>query len=94
MTFLLTLPGEPTTRELSGISLFSVIKDFAPITQFFPILALCCNIVVVSGNCFNYTKAGNLNLKLLTPYLLGSIPMSYIGGSLPIEKTIFSGGLV
>ena len=55
----------------------------------FPILALCCNIVVVSGNCFNYTKAGNLNLKLLTPYLLGSIPMSYIGGSLPIEKTIF-----
>jgi uncharacterized protein len=55
----------------------------------FPIIALCCNIIVVSGNCFNYIKAGNLNLKLLIPYLIGSIPMAFIGGSLPIEKKIF-----
>ena len=55
----------------------------------FPVIALSCNIIVVSGNCFNYIRAGNLNLKLLIPYLLGSIPLSYIGGSLPIEKTLF-----
>ena len=55
----------------------------------FPVLALSCNIVVVSGNCYNYIKAGNLNLKILIPYLFGSIPMSFIGGSLPIEKNIF-----
>ena len=55
----------------------------------FPIIALCCNIIVVSGNCFNYIRAGNLNLKLLTPYLIGSIPMAFIGGSLPIEKKVF-----
>ena len=30
----------------------------------FPIIALACNIIVVSGNCFNYIRAGNLNLKL------------------------------
>ena len=55
----------------------------------FPIIALCCNIIVVSGNCFNYIKAGNLNLKLLIPYLIGSIPLAFIGGSLPIEKKLF-----
>jgi len=55
----------------------------------FPIVALSCNIIVVSGNCFNYIRAGNLNLKLLLPYLIGSIPLSYIGGSLPIEKKLF-----
>ena len=55
----------------------------------FPLIALSCNIVVVSGNCFNYIRAGNLNLKLLFPYLLGSIPLAFIGGSLPIEKKIF-----
>jgi|TARA_B110000438_G_C15784810_1_gene637914 uncharacterized membrane protein YfcA len=55
----------------------------------FPLIALLCNIVVVSGNCYNYIKAGNLNLKLLTPYLAGSIPMSYLGGSLSIEKELF-----
>ena len=55
----------------------------------FPIIALCCNIIVVSGNCYNFTKAGNLNLKLLLPYLIGSIPFSFIGGSLLIEKSFF-----
>ena len=55
----------------------------------FPIVALSCNIIVVSGNCFNYIRAGNLNLKLLLPYLIGSIPLAYIGGVLPIEKKLF-----
>ena len=55
----------------------------------FPVIALSCNIIVVSGNCFNYIRAGNLNLKLLIPYLVGSIPLAYIGGSLPIEKRLF-----
>jgi len=55
----------------------------------FPIIALACNIVVVSGNCINYIRAGNLNLKLLTPYLIGSIPMSFVGGSLAIDKKLF-----
>ena len=55
----------------------------------FPVIALSCNIIVVSGNCFNYIRAGNLNLKLLIPYLVSSIPLAYIGGSLPIEKKLF-----
>ena len=55
----------------------------------FPVIALSCNIIVVSGNCFNYIRAGNLNFKLLLPYLIGSIPLAYIGGSLIIEKKLF-----
>jgi len=55
----------------------------------FPVIALSCNIIVVSGNCVNYIRAGNLNLKLLYPYLIGSIPLAYVGGSLPIEKQFF-----
>ena len=55
----------------------------------FPVIALFCNIIVVSGNFFNYIRAGNLNLRLLVPYLIGSIPLAYIGGSLSIEKQTF-----
>ena len=55
----------------------------------FPLIALTCNIIVVSGNCFNYIKAGNLNFRLLYPYLIGSIPLAYVGGSLPVEKQLF-----
>ena len=55
----------------------------------FPVIALCCNIIVVSGNCFNYVKAGNLNTNLLFPYLIGSIPLAFFGGSLQIGKGFF-----
>ena len=55
----------------------------------FPAIALLCNIFVVSGNCFNYIRAGNLNLKLLVPYLVGSVPLAFIGGSLQIDKDLF-----
>ena len=55
----------------------------------FPILALICNIIVVSGNSLNYVRSGNLNLKLLTPYLIGSIPFSFFGASISITKELF-----
>ena len=55
----------------------------------FPVIALSCNIIVVTGNCINYSRAGNLNLKFLAPYLVGSIPMAFIGGALSIEKELF-----
>jgi len=54
----------------------------------FPVIALICNIIVVSGNSFNYIRAGNHNFKLLVPFLVGSIPFAFIGGSLKIEKEI------
>jgi len=55
----------------------------------FPVIALLCNIIVVTGNSINYIRAGNYNLKLLTPFLLGSIPLAFIGGTLFIKKEVF-----
>ena len=31
----------------------------------FPVIALFCNIIVVTGNSINYVRAGNHNIKLL-----------------------------
>ena len=55
----------------------------------FPIIALLCNIIVVSGNSFNYLRAGNHNFKLLLPFLIGSVPLAFLGGTLKIDKEIF-----
>ena len=55
----------------------------------FPVIALFCNVIVVSGNTFNYVRAGNLNFRLLIPYLIGSIPFAFLGGSINIDKYIF-----
>ena len=55
----------------------------------FPVIALFCNILVVTGNSINYIRAGNHNFKLLIPFLIGSIPFSFLGGTLIINKEIF-----
>jgi uncharacterized membrane protein YfcA len=55
----------------------------------FPLIALLCNIIVVSGNSYNYIRAGNHNFKLLIPFLIGSIPLAFLGGTLSINKEIF-----
>ena len=54
-----------------------------------PVIALFCNIIVVTGNSVNYIKAGNHNFTLLIPFLIGSIPSAFIGGALIVEKEIF-----
>ena len=54
-----------------------------------PMLALSCNIIVVSGNSLHYVRAGHFNKRLLVPYLVGSIPFSYFGGTLVINQLIF-----
>lgn len=54
-----------------------------------PVVALICNIVVVAGNSFHYARAGHLSRRLSLPLVAASIPLSYIGGRLPIEKETF-----
>ncbi len=55
----------------------------------FPVIALFCNIIVVTGNSINYVRAGNHNIKSLLPFIIGSIPFAFFGGTLTIDKRIF-----
>lgn len=61
--------------------------DFALI----PIVALSCNIVVVSGNTLRYSSAGLIPWSKLWPILLLSVPMAWLGGRLNIPETLFIG---
>ena len=55
----------------------------------FPIIALICNIIVVTGNSINFFRTKNTNLSLLTPYLVGSVPFAFFGASISINKNLF-----
>ena len=55
----------------------------------FPIIALICNIIVVTGNSINFLRTKNTNLSLLTPYLIGSVPFAFFGASISINKSLF-----
>jgi uncharacterized membrane protein YfcA len=51
--------------------------------------ALLCNIVVVTGGTYLFYKEGYINLKKALPFVLVSIPMSFLGGYFPIKEKSF-----
>jgi len=60
-------------------------------TLIMPLIALACNIVVVSGNVVRYARAGILNFRRYIPLVILSVPMAALGGSIPISKKLFMG---
>ena len=58
-----------------------------------PAIALVCNIIVVSGGIWRFSRTGHLSLRRLTPFLVTSIPMAWLGGRLLISETVFIGML-
>ncbi len=54
-----------------------------------PIIALICNIIVVSGNAIHYVRAGYLKWRIFLPPAMVSVPCAYLGGRLEIEKEQF-----
>jgi len=60
-------------------------------TPFFiiPIIALICNICVVTGNSFRYMRAGLIDFKRAYPLFILSVPSAWIGGQLPISERLF-----
>ena len=56
-----------------------------------PSIALTCNILVVSGGVYHYTRSGSLSLGRLLPYIVLSIPMAWLGGRLPVSEQVFTG---
>ena len=51
--------------------------------------ALVCNLVVVTGSCFLFYKAGHLKFKTFFPFILASIPMAFLGAVFRLEEHIF-----
>jgi uncharacterized membrane protein YfcA len=56
-----------------------------------PAIALSCNILVVTGGVYHYTCAGVLSVKKLMPFIVLSVPMAWLGGSLLVSEQVFIG---
>lgn len=56
-----------------------------------PTIALACNIVVVSGGVWRFSRAGEMEITRFWPFLVTSIPAAWLGGRLPISETVFVG---
>jgi len=56
-----------------------------------PAIALVCNVIVVSGGVWRFSRTGDLSLKRLMPFLAASVPAAWIGGRIPVSETLFIG---
>ncbi len=54
-----------------------------------PTISLTLNILVTSIGSFNFIRNKHTRLRLIIPFFVSSIPMSYIGGLLKMQKEIF-----
>lgn len=55
-----------------------------------PLIALACNILVVSGNVIRYGMTGNLEWRALLPALALSVPLAWLGGRMEVSEFVFS----
>ena len=51
--------------------------------------ALALNIVVATLVSYRFWRGGHVNWRALAPFLIGSVPLAFFGGSLPIAPGLY-----
>ncbi|NOY67303.1 MAG: sulfite exporter TauE/SafE family protein [Gammaproteobacteria bacterium] len=54
-----------------------------------PLVSLTLNLCVTTIGSFNFIRYHHARFNLIMPFLVGSIPMAYLGGSLNLPKEVF-----
>lgn len=72
-----------------GSSYTALMAIFGMSTLAVPIVTLILNIIVTSVGSLNFIRNNHAKLKLILPFIISSIPMAYLGGSLKLPKEIF-----
>ncbi|GMQ97158.1 MAG: sulfite exporter TauE/SafE family protein [Gammaproteobacteria bacterium] len=54
-----------------------------------PLLSLTLNIIVTSVGSYQFIRNKHAKIRLILPFLISSIPMAYVGGTLDVPKELF-----
>ncbi len=54
-----------------------------------PMISLLLNLLVTSIGSVNFIRRRHANFRLLSPFLLSSVPMAYLGGALQLPQEFF-----
>ncbi len=72
-----------------GSSYIALLVIFDTPYELIPIVALICNITVVAVGSMNFIRSHHVCWPLVWPFVVTSVPASYVGGQIPAEKTTF-----
>jgi len=75
---------------LGGASSYTALMAiFGMNTVAIPTISLSLNLFVTSIGSYNFIRNKHGNIKLIVPFLITSMPMAYLGGSIKLPKEIF-----
>jgi uncharacterized membrane protein YfcA len=77
-----------------GSSYTALMAVFGVSTLAIPMISLSLNLFVTTIGSINFIRNKHARTKLILPFLISSIPMAYMGGSLKLPKEIFYGTLL
>ena len=72
-----------------GSSYTALMAVFGVSTMAIPMVSLTLNLCVTSIGSFNFIRNRHARINLILPFLITSIPMAYLGGSLKLPKDAF-----
>jgi hypothetical protein len=72
-----------------GSSYLAILALYALPIKEIRLIALLCNIIVVTGGTYIYIKNSQVNFKKIIPLVLVSVPMAFLGARLKISEQVF-----
>ena len=72
-----------------GSSYTAIMAIFDVNYVLIPTTSLILNVAVTSVGAANFWRGGHVNWRLIAPFLVSSMPMAYLGGSIHLSKHIF-----
>lgn len=72
-----------------GSSYLAVLALYSLPFKELRLIALICDVIVVTGGVYIYIKHGHVNWKKIAPFVLLSVPMAYVGAIITISQNTF-----
>lgn len=88
--FFLLTAGLYASVGFGGGSTYIALLALADLDyRLIPIIALLCNIIVVTGGTFRFHMRGLIEWGRIWPILVLSLPAAWLGGMVPINREVF-----
>ncbi len=87
--FLLTALIYASVGFGGGSTYTALLVLFSNDKALLPAIALCCNIIVVTGGSFRFAREGLVPWRRIWPFLTLSAGLAYLGGLTKIEEATF-----
>ncbi len=72
-----------------GSSYLAILALYGIDYKLLRLVALICNIVVVTGGSYIFWKKGFVPWKKIIPLIILSVPLAFLGGSIQLSESIF-----